>query len=117
MIYELLVGEPWDFEALDGKNKILVDGLGIVNVIDSNGQSKELYLLQVLHPFMMDKQKVDFLVFQPRHVGDSIYEIAQVGGMVGVYKVKEGLLAQKEQQISVNDLSYCIIGNLNVLSE
>jgi hypothetical protein len=116
MKYELLVGEPWDFEGLDGKNKILVDGLGIVNVIDDNGHSKELYLLQVLHPFVMDKQKVDFLVFQPRHAGDTIYEIAQIGGVVGVYRVKEGVLAQNEQQLSVNDLAYCIIGHLSILS-
>ncbi len=117
MNYEILVGEPWDFEALDGKNKILASGLGIVNVVDLLGKMKELYLLQVLHPFIIDEQKVEFMVCQPRHAGDTIYEIAKTGGIVGVYRIKEGLAVQKEQQISADDIIYCVIGSLNIISE
>ncbi len=114
---EILVGEPWNFEALDGKNKILASELGAVNMVDHEGQTKELYLLQVLHPFIMEKQKVEFMIFQPRYSGDTIYEIAKIGGTVGLYRVKEGMSVQKEQQISVNDIIYSVIGRLNIISE
>jgi hypothetical protein len=117
MNYEIMVGEPWDFQGSDGDNKILVSGIGIVHVIDHENHEWESYLLQVLHPFVMDKQKVEFMVFQPRYTGDTIYEIAKIGGMVGVYRVKEGMSVQKEQRISVDDLTYCVIGHLNIISE
>ncbi len=114
---EIFVGEPWDFEALDGKNKILASGLGVVDMVDHEGQPKEAYLLQVLHPFIMDKQKVEFMVVQPRYSGDTIYEIAKMGGTVGVYRVKADMAVEKEQQISEDDLKPCVIGKLNIISE
>ena len=114
---EILVGEPWDFETLDGKNKVLASGLGVVGIVDHSGQTKEAYLLRVLHPFIMDKQKVEFMVFQPRYSGHTIYEIARIGGTIGVYRVREGMAVEKEQQISVDDLKYCLIGKLNITSQ
>jgi hypothetical protein len=84
MNYELLVGEPWDFEGPDGKNKILVSSVGVIHVTDNKNYDEESYLLKVIHPFIMDKQRVEFLVFQPRHTGNTIQQIASIGGVVGI---------------------------------
>ena len=115
MNYELIVGEPWDFEGPDGRGRILVSGLGMVYVIDNENRETESFLVQVIHPFVMEGQKVKFLVCAERHSGDIINHIASVGGTVGVWRVREGMEVQKEQKFLLRDLKYCIIGYLEVV--
>ena len=43
--YELWISDPWDFEGLDGPNRIIADGLGIVHGPDLPNWQKEDFLL------------------------------------------------------------------------
>lgn len=87
----------------------------MVYVLDKENRETESLLLQVLHPFVMEGQKVEFLVCAERYSGDIISHIASIGGTVGVCRVREGIKVQKEQKILLHDLRYCIIGYLEVV--
>ena len=61
--YELLVGEPWDFEGPDGPNRLLVDFGGFTPGLN---RADEFILLKAVMPFQHNNKLVEFMIASPR---------------------------------------------------
>ena len=112
--YELLVGEPWDFEGPDGPNRLLVDFGG---VIPSEDRAGECILLKAVTPFIHNNERVEFMIASPRYSGNSIDEIVKQGGHVGVARIRPNVSIVSGHPFMPSDVDYFLIGRLTPLQE
>lgn len=112
MIYELSVGDPWDFEGPDGPNHILAEGIGIVPAPNLPNWQKEDFLLKVLHPFDVDGEKVEQLLVSPRHAGFTMEDIIGKGCHVGIGRVHASRQLTPGGQYERADVKYWAIGSI-----
>ncbi len=107
--YELLVGEPWNFEGPDGPNRLLVDSDGFM---PSQNGAEEYLLLKVVTPFRYNDQLVEFMIASPRHSGSIVYEIAKQGGHVSVARIRPTVAIVRDRPFPPADVEYFLAGRL-----
>ncbi|MBE0684184.1 MAG: hypothetical protein IH589_19950 [Anaerolineales bacterium] len=113
--YELLVGEPWNFEGPDGQNRVLVDFVGFIPGPNLPNWADEYLLLKVVTPFQHNNELVELMVASPRHSGDTIYEIEKIGGHVGVARIRPNISIVSGRPFIPADVDYFLIGRLTPL--
>lgn len=67
-IHEIRIADPMFWEGPDGTNRILAEGLGVVYGSPAFMISKESYLVQVLHPFLVAGVTLFPVTEWPAHV-------------------------------------------------
>jgi hypothetical protein len=113
--YELLVGEPWNFEGPDGQNRVLVDFGGMIPGPNVPNWADEYILLKAVTPFQYNKELVEFMVASPYFSGHTIYEIVKIGGHVGVARIRPNVSLVSGRSFAPADVDYFLIGNLTPL--
>lgn len=111
-IYELWIGDPWDFEGPDGQNRILAEGVGVVRGPNLPNWQKEDFLLRVINPFEVDGEKVEQLLASPRHTGFTIEDIKGKGCHVGIGRVRGPRHLVPGDQYERDDVKYWAIGSI-----
>ena len=109
---ELSVGEPWDFTGPDGANRVLVTLVGFVPGPDAPNWKKEYALLKVARPFEWEGEGVELLLAGSRHRGREIRNVVQIGGSVGVSRLRSGVVLSPGERFQAGDVEYIIIGDL-----
>ena len=112
--FELLVAEPSNFEGPDGPNRLLVDFDGF---IPGQNRADEYMLLKAVMPFQYNNEIVEFMIASPRHRGNTVYEIVEQGGHVGVARLRPHVSIVRDRSFMPTDIDYCFIGNLRPLQE
>ena len=110
--FELIVGEPWDFENPDGRNRICLDLIGKVEGPDEKNWTDSYLLFAVLTPFEYKGEIVAQVIAAPRYVGTSLVKVRFVGGTVGVARVRPGISFNEGHKFAPSDIEYIIIGEL-----
>ena len=115
--YEMLVGEPWNFEGPDGPNRVLVDFVRKMTISNSRDEEKSNILLKVVTPFQDHGEQVKYLIASPRHMGDTVNDVLQFGGIVGVARVREGVSVSIDNLLTHENIVYFMVGSLQRLSK
>jgi hypothetical protein len=63
--YEMLVGEPWNFEGPNEPNRVLVDFVRKMTISNSRDEEKSNILLKVVTPFQDHGEQVKYLIASP----------------------------------------------------
>ena len=114
--YEKFVGEPWNFDGPDGLNIVLVDFVRKVTISNSRDKEKSYILLKTVTPFQDHGELVKYMIASPRYMGDTVNEILQFGGIVGVARVRQGVSVREDSLLTHENIVYFIIGSLKRLS-
>lgn len=110
--YEILVGEPWDFKGPDGPNRVLVNYVALVTILDPAREDESYLLVKVVTPFHFQSELVEYMVVSPRYVGVTIDEIIHSGGTVGVGRVRQSVLFTENRPLTFSDVEYFLVGSL-----
>jgi hypothetical protein len=114
--YEILVGEPWDFNGPDGQNRVLVDFVEIlINPFASNAANLYI-LLKVVNTFQHYNELVEYMIASPRYMGDTVDEIVQFGGTVGISRIRQGVSLTNDHHLTSANVEYFLIGRLRPLT-
>lgn len=113
--YEILVAEPWDFAGPDGQNRFLADFDGFISGPNLPNWNERSIVLKVITPFYIQNEIVEWMIAAPRHDGHTVDEIAQEGGIVGIARVRPGVILDKGRPFAPEDVLYCMIGSLKPL--
>ena len=116
-LYEIFVGEPWDFEGPDGPNRILAKAEGIVTGPEREHWEGEYLLLRVKTPFKMNGKLVTLLVAAPRYVGDTLSDMIMEGCTVGIARICEGEDLRAGDKFEAEQVEYCIIGSVRPITK
>lgn len=111
-MHEIVVGEPFDWQAPDGSNKILVEGLGPVYGSPRFQVSRELYLLRVVRPFEVDGEAVEQLLVGPRHVGDTTDTAMSSYCTVGIGRVRPHVGLKAGGEFDGSESVYWALGSI-----
>jgi hypothetical protein len=111
-IYELLIGEPWNFTSLDGDNRLLVKRLDIQSFYDDNNRINKGLIVELVNPYTVDKILIKYLVVFSRVQKYGIEDIENLRdpstSTVNICTINViGL------PVSMNDLTFWAIGNIN----
>jgi hypothetical protein len=115
--FELLFGEPWNFKGPDGQNRVLADFVGIIPGPNIPNWADEYILLKAITPFQHNNELVEFMVASPYFGGHTIYEIAKIGGHVGVARIRPNVSLVSSRPFTPADVDYYLIGKLTPLQE
>jgi hypothetical protein len=113
-MYELTISDPMFFEGPDGPNRILANGLGVVYGSPALQVEKELYLLEVVNPFVIDGAEVRYLLAGPRHAGSTLNEVMGGGCSIGIARLKPGVTLRAGEQYDGSEYEYWAIGSIKV---
>lgn len=116
-LFELSVGEPWNFVGPDGPNRIVAEFVGFVRGPSLPNWQDRYLLLRVAAPFVHDGEPVNLLVASTRYEGDTIEGIMAGGGTVGVARVRPTAHLQPGAKLVPEGIEYIIIGGLSPLPE
>ena len=110
--YELLIGEPWDFESPDGKNRLIVKRLGVRSVRDERNNIVQGLLVELVNPYLITNEMVKYLLLFPRHRINAIEEMENVEdpskNTVNICRVP--LI---DTELSTKTMTFWAIGNIN----
>jgi hypothetical protein len=113
-MHELTISDPMFFVGPEGPNRILARGLGVVYGSPAFQIARELYLLEVEHPFMNDGEEVRYLLACPRHVGNTLDDVMGHGCSVGITRLKPGVMLTPGDQYDGSEYEYWAIGSIKV---
>jgi hypothetical protein len=113
-LHEIAVSDPMFWEAPNGTNRILAQGLGVVYGSLKFQVPKRLYLLRVAHSLVIDGEVVNQLLVNPRYVGDTLEEVISSYCIVNISRVKSNIILKSEDEFSPFDYDYWAIGSINL---
>lgn len=106
------VGEPWDFEANDGPNRLVVELTGIVPGPQALNWVPRYLLLRVVNAFDYHAERVEWLVGSPRYEGVTLESLAEKGGTAGFARLRPSAQLVEGKPFGTQDVDYFMIGNL-----
>jgi hypothetical protein len=113
-LHEITVSDPMFWEAPNGTNRILAQGLGVVYGSSKFQAPERLYLLRVVHSLVIDGEVVNQLLVNPRFVGDTLEEVISSYCMVNIYRVKSNIILKSEDEFSPFDYDSWAIGSIKL---
>lgn len=106
------VGEPWDFEASDGPNRLVVEYTGIVPGPTALNWAPRYLLLRVVNAFDYDAERVEWLVASPRYEGVTLEMLAEEGGTAGFARLRPSAKLVEGKPFGPQEVDYFMIGDL-----
>jgi hypothetical protein len=104
------IDEPWDFKGPDGTNKLPVEFVRTVTILNAPEQVAIYILLKLLTPFLDQGQPVEFVVAAPRYSGIKVEDILDKGSVVGLARVLPGKLQTSNPNLTLADIVHAYIG-------
>jgi len=86
--HRLSISDPMFFEGPDGRNKVLVETVGVIKSSPAWQVPLESYLLSVIHPFVVDGEDVRQLVVTPRSAGNTLADVINGAPGANIARVK-----------------------------
>lgn len=109
---EITVAEPMFWEGHDGPNRVLAEGLGVVYGSPSFQLRKESYLLEVLHPFIVDGEEVRYLLVNERLSGTTLEDVINGECIVNISRLKAGVILKEGDEYGGFDFEEWAIGSI-----
>ena len=88
----------------------MVKGIGPVHGSRSFQIAKEAYLLEVLHPFVVDNEEVHYLLVTSRFSDSSLDEVMNGEGAVIVARIRPGMMLKAGDEYGGFDFEEWAIG-------
>src|SRR5262245_12735547 len=114
-LYEISVGEPWDFEGRNGSNRLVVEEIGVVPGPSAPNWQPVYLLLRVQHPFTFRGESVQLLLASPRYEGATLDSLRR-GGHAGIARVRPNVQITPGIQFKTTDVEYFMIGRISPIS-
>jgi hypothetical protein len=113
-LHEIAISDPMLWEAPNGTNRILAQGLGVVYGSPKFQVPERLYLLRVVHSLAIDGEVVNQLLVNPRFVGDILEKVISSHCMVNIYRVKSNIILKSEDEFNPFDYGSWAIGSIKL---
>lgn len=110
--HKISVGEPWNFESRDGQNVIFAAGQGFLRCEGGNRGPFELFLLNVINPFLYEGNIVRQLAASTRYVGDNIRSLPENTITANIFVIPEAITLSPGDTVEVHNLSRFLIGSV-----
>lgn len=111
-MHEIRIADPMFWKGPDGPNRVLAKGLGVVYGSAAFMVSTKAYLLEVLHPFVVDGEEVHQLLVNER-LSDTTLEDAMHGECsVNISRIKPGIILKAGDEFGGFDFEGWAIGSI-----
>lgn len=114
-IHELRISDPMFWEGPDGPNRVLAEGLGVVYGSPAFMIGKESYLLEVLHPFLVDGEEVHQLLVNERLSGTTLEDVMNGECSVNISRLKPGITLKEGDEYGGFDFEGWAIGSIKLM--
>lgn len=110
--YKIIISEPWGWEHPDGGISFFAKGLGVVKGPDEPNWKSEYLLLEVIEPFVINNEKIKYIIVSPRYKGDTLNTIQEKECTVGIARFLPGFEISVGSQFSKEMIDYFAIGSI-----
>lgn len=114
-IHEIGIADPMFWEGPDGANRVLAKGLGIVYGSPSFQLRKESYLVEVVHPFMVEGEEVHQLLVNERLTGSTLEDVMNGECPVNTARLKPGITLKEGDEYGAFDFEGWAIGYIRLM--
>ena len=110
-MHKVVISDPFTWQAHDGSNKILAEGLGVVHGSPCFQVPERMYLLRLVHSVVVDGEGVSQLLISPRYVGDTLEQAMSSYCIVGISRVKPNVTLQAGDDLDGSESVYWAVGS------